>query len=103
MNLSILSIYDSKAEAYHTPLFLQSIGQGLRSFGDACNDPQSEFHKHPEDYTLFHLGAFDPRTGKITVLDAPNALANGVNLAIQGEEPSALDNIRDAFKPQGDN
>lgn len=78
--LVMVAIRDSKAEAWMTPLFFQSSAQAVRSFGDAVNDAQSDFAKHPEDYALFELGRFDPATGEIVVCEQPVSLAVGVNL-----------------------
>lgn len=79
MNLRICSIRDQKAEAWMTPLFFQSKAQAVRSFGDAVNDGQSEFSKHPEDYVLFYLGDWDPEYGALLPTE-PESLAVGVNL-----------------------
>ncbi len=82
MPLDICTIYDSKAEAYMTPLFFQSKGQAVRSFSDAINDPthNTDISKHPEDFTLFHLGHFNERNGTIVVLPTPVSIATGINL-----------------------
>lgn len=79
--MKMCAIYDSKAEAWMNPLWFQATGQAIRSFGDAVNKVDSEFGMHPEDYTLFLLGDFDPQTGKVSVLEAPVSLAVGINLA----------------------
>ncbi len=82
MNQAICTIYDSKAEAYHTPLFFQSKGQAVRSFSDAVNEPtqKSEIARHPEDFTLFIIGTFDERNGKLIAFPQPVSLALGQNL-----------------------
>ncbi len=77
---SICSIHDSKAAAWLSPMFFQSNGQAIRSFADAINDKNTEFGKHPEDYTVFQLGHWDERTGSIDLLEEPFSLANGINL-----------------------
>ncbi len=74
------SIYDSKAEAWLSPMFFQAAGQGMRSFGDAINDPKSEFGKHPEDYSLFVIGKFDQRTGNIEPEIPPTVVCIGINM-----------------------
>lgn len=59
----VFSIYDAKAQAYLQPFFMSNIGLALRAIGDCLSDPNHQFTKHPEDYTLFNLGTFDPVTG----------------------------------------
>ncbi len=82
----ICSIFDTKSEAWFTPIFFQSIGQEMRSFSDAVNDLSTDFGKHPEDYVLFELGEFGERDGIIHALDAPKSLAVGVNLVTQDNQ-----------------
>lgn len=79
MNLVICSIHDSKAEAWINPMTFQSRAQAVRSFSDAIQDGQSEFSKHPEDYSLFMLGEFDQRTGELVLEASPVNLGNGIN------------------------
>lgn len=78
MKMVICSIQDSKAQAWLTPLFFQSNAQAVRSFGDAVNS-DTDFAKHPEDYTLFQVGEFDPSEGIVLGI-SPVSLAVGVNL-----------------------
>lgn len=80
MRFVMASIYDSKAEAWMQPMFFQSPAQAVRSFSDAVKDVKSEFGKHPEDYTLFELAAWDQRTGEILPVSAPVSLAVGIHL-----------------------
>lgn len=79
MKLQIISIRDSKAAAWMNPLFFQTKAQAIRAFGDAINDPQGEFIKHPDDYALYYLGEFDPQDGTLTPVPAPDCLGIGAN------------------------
>lgn len=63
--LKVFSVFDVKAEAYLRPFFVKTRGQAIRGFSDAVNDPQHEFHAHPDDYTLFQIGEFDEDEGKL--------------------------------------
>jgi len=74
MILEIFSVYDSKAEAYMTPFFMQSVGQALRSFIDASEDTNTQLSRHPEDFTLFHIGKWDDDTCTINMLKTPVSL-----------------------------
>ena len=75
----ILSIYDAKAETFSPPVFCVAIGEGVRSFEDEINNPQSPFSRHPEDYTLFHLGTYDEQIGGFSLLPAPVSLGVALN------------------------
>lgn len=76
----IVAIYDVKAESYHKPIFVQSNGAAVRAFGDAVNDPSTEFHKHPEDYLMFSLGDYDDQTALFHLDVAPLELAKALAL-----------------------
>lgn len=86
MIMKICSIWDAKAEAFTQPMFFHSSSAAVRAFADAVNAPESIHSKHPEDYTLFELGAWDEREGKILVQKAPVSLAVGIHLKQDGLE-----------------
>lgn len=93
MLLKICCVHDAKAEAWMNPQYFQAAGQAVRSFQDAANDESTGVGAHPEDYTLFELGTFDPGTGHIEVLPAPIPLASAVNLvsAVKREQLNLLE------------
>lgn len=78
MKLLAFSVHDSKAEAFMRPFFAETKGLAVRSFKDACNDPQQEVCKHAEDYTLFHIGAFDQVSGMLVPLASPVAVGTAI-------------------------
>lgn len=80
MILQMFSIYDSKVGAYMTPVFLHSKGQALRWFSDLIKDQESTLSKHPEDYTLFHLGSFEDVSSKFEPLETPHSMGIGLEL-----------------------
>lgn len=71
MDLIILCIFDSKANAFLTPFFAQTTETGIRDFRTACNDSNSNFYKHPDDFTIFEIGSFSQQTAEINVLAQP--------------------------------
>lgn len=64
MRLEAFTVHDSKASAYLQPFFAPSRGVAIRMFTDACNDPEHQFFRHPEDFTLFSIGVFYQETGQ---------------------------------------
>lgn len=66
--LLVLSVYDSKVEAYMAPWYARARGEAIRSFEEACNDGKSMMSKHPGDYTLFQIGEFDEKKGELIPL-----------------------------------
>ena len=94
MELKIVAVYDTAVAAYMRPFSVQSVGQGVRSFEDEVMAPDSPIGKHPEDYSLFMLGSFDERSGKITVEQTPVCIAKAHEvkaLATTGQLPIQKD------------
>lgn len=66
MKLQIVATRDIVANLYSAPQFVPTIGQAVRSFGDACQntqDPNNILAKHPRDFELWHLGEYDDEAG----------------------------------------
>lgn len=59
------TVYDSAAGRYLEPFTAPSIDFALRGFREAVNTEGHHFGKFPSDYTLFHIGEFDPETGQM--------------------------------------
>lgn len=67
----IFTVYDSKTEAYLTPIFLKATGQAVREVSELANNAEHIFSKHSSDFTLFEIGTYDEQTGLIENLKAP--------------------------------
>jgi hypothetical protein len=76
----IVAVYDSTAQAYLKPIFVQSDGAAVRSFEDAVNDPSTEFSKHPDDYSIQSLGEFDDSNATFILHQNPDVLAKAAAL-----------------------
>ena len=59
MLFGIFSIYDSAIATWRPPVYARNKGEILRMFIDSVNNPQTDYGKHPSDYTLFEIGTFD--------------------------------------------
>ncbi|AXH77096.1 MAG: nonstructural protein [Microviridae sp.] len=80
MLLKVFAIYDSKVEAYMSPIFVPSRGQALRSFIDAAQDTTNNLGKHPADFTLFEIGVFDDSNATFDCHISPISLGNALEL-----------------------
>jgi len=72
MILNAYSVYDRKGLVYHAPFFAAQDGQAVRSFSDLANDPATTVGRHPDDYVLYRVGAYDDASGSLlpaSVLD----------------------------------
>lgn len=74
MTLQMFAVFDSKISMYAKPFTQRSNGEALRSWMDIVQDEQSSINKHPEDFTLFHLGQYHEDTGTFTNLEVPLSL-----------------------------
>lgn len=74
MILQLFAIFDSKAECYLPPFLIKTKGEALRSLGELVADPQHNFSKYAEDFTLFHLGTWDDQTCKYSLLQASESV-----------------------------
>nr|DAV45133.1 MAG TPA: DNA binding protein [Microviridae sp.] len=75
----IIAIQDIKIGTFSKPVAVPSDGAGVRAFGDAVNDQNTEYAKHPEDYSIWNLGSFCDQSGEFTN-KKPTMLASAVAL-----------------------
>ena len=78
MLLYIVAVRDSAADAFGRPFVVSTLGLATRSFIDEVANPDSAFHSHPSDYTLYELGSFDDNTGKFVSLESPRQIMRGL-------------------------
>lgn len=77
MNLHICAIYDTASQLFGRPFFVAATGQATRSFRDEINKPDTEFGRHPDDYSLYHFGTFDDNDGSWNLHSHPVLLVRG--------------------------
>jgi len=77
MILQIFTIYDSKIESYMKPFYASTKGEAVRMFSDGLKEGDSLIAKHPEDFTLFHLGEYDDSSARFSPLETPHSLGVG--------------------------
>lgn len=65
MILNAYSLYDRKALQYHTPFFATADGSAVRSVSDLVADPNTTVGRHPGDYVLYRVGAYDDASGSM--------------------------------------
>jgi len=72
--MNLFTVYDSAARRYLDPFCAETIEVAIRMFRALVNKPEHMFARFPEDYTLFHVGSFDPESGLLVPLVAPHSL-----------------------------
>lgn len=76
MLLSICAVRDAKSDQYGNPFFMQSIGTAIRSFDDEVNraEENNAMYRHPEDFSLWHLGEYETKDATFKIMTAPKML-----------------------------
>lgn len=82
------AIYDAKAESYGPPFFEQSKGSAIRAFTEAANDRTSTIGKYPADFSLFHIGTYNPDDARMESLKTSVHL--GLALEFQTQQQPQL-------------
>lgn len=76
MQLGVYVVLDKAVGAYLRPFYVRARGEAFRSFSEACNDKNSEFYKHPDDYVLYYLGQYDDNTGLFDCGEAERCISS---------------------------
>jgi len=74
------SIYDSASDSYNLPFYFLNNNQAKRAAIDLLQE-DNQISRHPEDFTLFEMGDFDPQTGEGMFYDSPIRFINFHELA----------------------
>lgn len=75
--MKLFSVHDLESGTFIPPFSMATQRDALDSFKHVVlNEKQSAYSKFPSDFNLVLLGEFDPRTGKITLLDDKKLLIN---------------------------
>lgn len=68
MITKMFSVFDVKAACYGQPFFMPREEMAVRAFADGVNEdrnPNNNWAKHPEDFTLFLVGEFDDELAQL--------------------------------------
>lgn len=94
MKHNIYSIFDEKAQVFNTPFFMDNDAMATRAFNDLAADPTSNIFRHPEDYRLYELGAFENVEGVVIPLDRPRFIVNAqLNLKLGADKNAPPESI----------
>lgn len=78
MTEELFTVYDTAAHRFLSPFAAPTLEVAIRQFRSVVNQPGHQFNTFPEDYTLFHVGSFDPENGLLDPLDTPHSLGIAV-------------------------
>lgn len=89
--MKVFAVYDKKVEAYLTPFIMKTKGEAIRSWVDVVNDKNTQFNKHPEDFSLCLLAEFDEVSGKYeNRLPGPDHIATALEYVDRTESEKPL-------------
>jgi hypothetical protein len=74
--LDVFCTYDNKSESFNKPMFYLEEKACIEAINYYVNSEEGMNEINPVDYELFHLGSYDPSTGKFDLFDAPKHLFN---------------------------
>lgn len=80
--MKVFSVFDSAVQLYMPPFHMRTIGEAMRSFQDAVNDPKSQIGSHAGDYTLYLLAEFDD-AGGVFSSGPPQRLASALEMVFK--------------------
>lgn len=83
MLFKVFTVYDSKVEAYMSPFVMRSRGEAIRAWESTVNDPNTQFYKHPADFTLFEIAEWNEQKGKFENYSAPNSIGTALEFKKQ--------------------
>lgn len=65
MTIKMYSLYDKKTQVYGRPFFAHNDGHAVRLIQDELADNSFVVARHPDDFSLHCVGAFDDATGNV--------------------------------------
>lgn len=98
MKLNMYAVYDEKAESYNAPFPLVADGLAIRSFEEACNNPQTDLYKYPGDFKLYCIGTWDDHEGVFESAVPPKYLCTNVKKVKENEISKEIDKLEEALK-----
>ena len=86
MMVEMFIIYDSKGGLYNKPFCFINRQVALRAAADLMADADSEIRRHPEDYSLWHIGQYDDVEGQIHLFEQRDCLVRFHEMPIPADE-----------------
>lgn len=85
-NLVVAAVFDEAVGTYFQPYFARSRMEAIRSFVDACNQPDHIFNKHAKDFSLYVLAEWDENDGAFRPLPTFDLLGSALEYIRQPEQ-----------------
>lgn len=63
MIIKLYSVYDACVNTYNLPFSAITDRAAIRTFQNACSDPNSMLSQNSEDFSLYYIGTFNDEDG----------------------------------------
>lgn len=70
----VFLLKDEKSNSYGFPIARETRGLFIRDIQEALTEGRATFAKHPQDFSVFEVGEYDPQTGNIHTYETKNCL-----------------------------
>jgi hypothetical protein len=91
MITNIYSVYDQASQSYAQPFFAQNDGVAVRVLQSAVNGAEpNNITLYPEQFSLWRLGEYNDKTGKIIPAEKPEFLRGAHELKKQPLTPDEV-------------
>ena len=92
MILQLVAVFDRASGVYDGPIPVKQLAQAIRQFKDMARNEQSPIAKHPEDYTLMHVGTWNDSEG-VVESKIPVKLMNGGEALAESTPAPKLESV----------
>jgi len=73
--MNLYTVHDKAINSYQGVIALQSERDAIEQFRVVCNQQDTAFFKHPQDFTLVQVGSFDSETAELIPM-TPKIIVN---------------------------
>ena len=72
--IKLYTLLDKASSTTNHPMAFQTERDALDGLKNVASDPSTALNKHPEDFELFQLGEYNPRSMKFEIYDDPKSI-----------------------------
>lgn len=91
MKSILYSVFDAKTAVFGFPFVAMRDEAAIRAFSDSVNDvsnPNNNWNRHPEDFSLFRVGLMDDETGVLVPQPPVSLVTASALFAVRQWDPS---------------
>lgn len=70
----VFVLKDTKSASYGPPFTMETKGLAIRMIEDGVSSGQPVWAKHPQDFSLFEIGEYNPDTAEVKMYETKNCI-----------------------------